>query len=229
MRTLSSLVLGLGLFAAHSQAAVVYIPGPIYAWDFGGENRFNYSEYIDMDNDGTRDFYMGSASDGAYLVALGENRVLSVPAIAPEIGRYTVAMTGGELIGASPAFGVWLGRSDYFDDFDRGAFIYGCSGRGGVGQPLVCISTIPSGVTDAYFGVEFLSGGELHYGWITVKSLLLAPDHRPLVNGWAYELQPGQAIVAAQIPEPTIPLLIAVASTVAATRRRRSIGPAVRK
>ena len=225
MKTIAVVLLAFILLATTTaHAAVVFIDRLVYDYvPCGPDLRGDTCQFVDMDGDGTRDFYFAAAiGNGAYLIPLGDNRVLSNPVIAPGgLGRYTVAMTGGELLGVTPFAGFWMGRLDYFDNTDQGSLIYACFGERGGGNPPVCISTIESGFFSTnYLGLEFWSGGGLHYGWINVYVLGLGGTHDVVINGWAYESDAGQSLAAGQVPEPGMGSLALLAGAALCRRRR---------
>lgn len=186
---------------ATAHGAVVYTTGPGWLRESvgGGE----YVQSIDMDGDGIRDFYT-SSSPQLTLIATGINRTLASRAVLPDLGRSVVQLAGGELIGGTPTFGEFIGLEDRVNQFDRGgASIYYCSGRGPIGQPLECLFSIDVTIPVSYFGVEFQRNGETHYGWISVSFPIISTEHDIVVNGWAYDTAPNQAIIAGAIPEPS--------------------------
>ena len=209
------------VLAASAAAAITYTSGPGFPNVPCDRGLFaDQCQYVDMDGDGVRDFYFGARGDGAYLIPFGSNRILSDPAIYPELGRYTVTMLGGELIGAVPTFGFWNGHLDYVNQFDNGSLIYMCNGRL-IGLPPQCVSTIPGNGSVRYMGVEFVSGGSLHFGWVSVSAALLTTSHRLRVHGWAYETTADQALPAGYVPEPSAMLTTLAALGFFLTRRRK--------
>ena len=73
---------------------------------------------------------------------------------------------------------------------------------------------------DPYLGVEFEIGGQTHYGWVEILSFDFF-FHAELVS-WAYETEPGVAIEAGAIPEPSAgALMLAGAIALLAPRRHR--------
>lgn len=204
---MKAMLITVGLaFAATAHGAVIYTGGP--AWRRETVYGEGYVQNIDFDGDGVRDFFTSTRYGQLSLVPTGNNRVLSFRATLPDLGWSTIATDGGELIGGAPSFGEFLGIADASYLFGGAAVIYQCNGRVPVGEDEYCVSTVPAGNSVHYFGAEFYSSGIRHYGWISVSIPVMGSDHLIDVNGWAYDTDPDQALIAGAIPEPSTALLI---------------------
>ncbi|MFP6897453.1 MAG: PEP-CTERM sorting domain-containing protein [Roseibacillus sp.] len=179
-------------------------------------------QYIDLDGNGTLDFFTTTAGNDASIVPTGNNRILSIVATLPDLGRGIVPLLGGEAIEMSPLTPMsWNGLADRINQFDDGgSYIYKCNGRVPIGQPPECNSLIPGGLEIRYVALELETEGEIHYGWVAISSNLTVL-HTVQVSGWAYETDPGVSIIAGAIPEPSGVLLLCLASVLGILRRSR--------
>jgi len=127
-------------------------------------------QYIDLDGDGTLDFFTTNSGNQASIVPTGNNRILSIVATLPDLGRAIVPLLGGEaieLVTLSPM--SWNGLDDRVNALDDGgAFIYFCNGRVQPGSPPECDSVIP-GLETRYVGLELEKDGNTHYGWVAIS------------------------------------------------------------
>ena len=200
------------------EGAIVFreiAPGEIF--DNTGSTLFNN---VDLDQDGNLDFFTTNAGGQASLVPTGDNKVLSVVATLPDLGRSVSAFAGGEIIGESPSPPlVWTGLSDIINQFDNGgSVLFMCNGRVPIGEPPTCDAAILLTQT-SYVGLEFQKDGETHYGWIGFAPVTLGIHHAQ-VTSWAWEDEPGKAIIAGAVPEPSSILLISLSSIVILRRKR---------
>lgn len=201
-----------------SSGAIIYrqlLPGEIL--DNTGTALVNN---IDLNGDGVFDFFTTNAGDEAVLVPVGENRIFSFVATLPDLGRSIAPLQAGREIG--PTFlgsPTWTGIADQINQFDNGgSSIYRCDGRGGIGNPADCNSSIPANEV-VYVGLELNEGGEVNYGWVEISSSLNVL-HTVRVSGFAYETQPGVSISAAAIPELDSPCFLLMSSLFILYRRR---------
>lgn len=218
------LLVALALLGLPCQGVVIYCsvaPGEFFM-NNPGEGFVNN---IDLDGDGTRDFFTSTSPNAASIIPTGSNRVLSVSALPPDLGRWISPMSGGEIIGSAPAFPtIWSGLADRVNQFDnRGAAIYFCNSRGPIGEPPDCISVIPDGNQTRFVGLEFTSNGETKYGYVSISVDVLTPLHFVNVEGWAFETTPNKPIMAGAIPEPSSALLVAAGCLMGIPRRKRRL------
>lgn len=181
-----------------------------------------YKRDIDLDGDGEPDFFTSTSPNLASIIPVGNNRVLAVSALPPNLGRWIEPLMGGEIIGETTDFSrIWSGLDDRVNQFDNGgSAIYFCNARGPIGVPPDCTSVIPDGNEIRFVGLEFESGGNTKYGYVAISVDVLTPIHLVKVNGWAYETEPNKAIFAGTIPEPST-VLFSLLGVVLALHRRR--------
>jgi hypothetical protein len=201
-----------------SSGAIIYrqlLPGEIL--DNTGTALVNN---IDLNGDGVIDFFTTNGGDEAVLVPVGENRIFSFIATLPDLGRSIAPLRDGGVIGpVSSGSPTWTGIADRINRFDDGeSSIYRCNGRGGVGNPADCNSSIPANEL-VYVGLEVNEGGEVNYGWVEISSSLNVL-HTVRVSGFAYENEPGVPIMAGAIPEPSSIFLAFVSGTMLLRRKR---------
>jgi hypothetical protein len=169
---------------------------------------------FDVDGDGNADYQFNLADTfGVSVEPLGNNRQIALPAIPPDLGSDLDPLPAGFEIGSSlaPTY-YWVGlNSPGFAGHSRISYQLDINGNvvyGGLfhGQ-------------DAYMGIEFLISGQPHYGWVHINN----PGGQAggFILDWAYETQPGAAILAGAVPEPSSWTLLAVGSFAVWFFRRR--------
>lgn len=78
-----------------------------------------------------------------------------------------------------------------------------------------------AGVSPGYAGLRLTSGSDTYYGWAAISYTLGSPN-QATVSAFAFENQPGVAITAAAVPEPsTVALLAAAGLAIGLYARRR--------
>jgi len=200
MKSIWIIILGV-LLPLCAEGAVIYrsiAPGEVTDSSEG-----LLRNHIDLDGNGTIDFFTTTAGNEAAIVPTGNNRILSIVATLPDLGRAIAPLLGGEAIGfdlISPM--SWNGLADQINQFDDGgAIIYKCNGRVQPGSPPECNSVIPA-LETRYVGLELEKDGNTHYGWVAINSELSVLQHVN-VTAWAYETDPGVSIIAGAVPEPS--------------------------
>jgi len=175
---------------------------------------------IDLNNDGVTDFFTSPAGGQVSIVPTGNNRILSVRATLPDLGRSIEALDAGYFIGGNPGSPLsWNGLDDVVNQSDNGgSLIYRCSGRVPIGQPPICSSEIERQVP-AFVGLELDIEGSTHYGWVEISSLVSTLKDIN-VHGWAYETEPDIGIQAGAIPEPSTSFLLLFCIPALLRRRR---------
>lgn len=178
---------------------------------------------IDLDRDGVVDFFTTSAGNQATIVPTGNNRVLSIVATLPDLGRSVIALTEGQVITENPSDPLsWNGLDDRVNELDSGgSVLYMCNGRVPIGQPVVCNSKLFSQGT-SYIGLEFEKEGETRYGWVAIGPQI-SVIHNTQVLSWAYETTPDMAIFSGAIPEPSSSALLLGGMLGLTLRRKRSL------
>lgn len=167
---------------------------------------------FDINSDGAVDFTFLQNGIFSSLTSTGNNRYVGFIDPTGFYSEQVVPVQAGRILGTGVSFelGGWY----------RGDEI-------GVGSGFL-LGYDTSGFmqfADAYIGVEFSADDGVHYGWIHYVGFSVAKPFAISLNGgfidsWAWESEPGKAIVAGVIPEPTIPLLFVVGSLVARRRVR---------
>ena len=203
------------------------VRGAVIVTERGGEaNLFNREPpYLtdatfDLNRDGVPDFRFA----GDFLVAVvhgfNGNRLVSMLSAPPDLGADVLPVQAGAVLGLNTLLeaGDWLGHAD------NGGYWFG----------LFLLQ-----YEDAYIGVEFQAADGVHYGWIqytgygvpqfpaydengNFQGFYLNWDHPGgMINSWAWETEPGKAIVAGVVPEPSAALLSLSAAVFSLLRRRR--------
>jgi hypothetical protein len=180
--------------AASAAVVAVSLPAPIEVWtDF-----LNSSFSLDIDQNGSADFTFLATFNGASIRTERANRVTIEVDPPPDLGGPLTAFQPGALIGADIAFPLEFRSADHFGD-------------GFVGEDellgisiVICFdscSYTPFAAGRAYTGFEFERNGLKHYGYFDMSG---APNVRGVtLYGWGWETEPGMAIVAGAIPEPS--------------------------
>ena len=193
---------GLACAATAAPAAVVAVSFPIaeqITTDFA-ENYFPK----DIDGDGSIDFTLSGSYTGAFIRTERANRVVLLRDPPPDLGGPLAAFSGGALIGVDSLNAPF--------EFFSGDFPYGFGGdnyvaegeEGGYLAIVICYdfcSYTPFAAGRAYAGFEFERNGLKHYGYLDLSG---APNAKGVqLYGWAWETEPGRAIAAGAIPEPS--------------------------
>ncbi len=87
------------------------------------------------------------------------------------------------------------------------------------------LTSLPSNLTDAYFGVRSLAGSNPHYGWVKLSTGADIGGNGPVsvtIHSAAIETTPNVGItIPSAVPEPSSVLLLGLAAGAGAFRRRR--------
>jgi hypothetical protein len=202
---------GASLAAAEARAGLVHTDlGPTGVSISGMEFEPGLF-FLDVNDDGTDDFRLAHtfarsvsalySTSGAGIGALQLNQVF---------GSYSFDLSGdvpraflyGEVISSGLPVAskgdLFINIGDRFP-FQAGKFLQAPLGR-------------------AFLGLQFEIDGQKHLGWADVRARLGPVT----IFGYAYETEPGKAIVAGAVPEPpSLVLLAAGAAGLAALRRKR--------
>ncbi len=246
---LTNLILALLLQASGFAAIVLHVPdpsvGPLGQWN-AALNLDSPPFFVDLNVDGTSDLRFNRDFVGAELLPTGSNRIIAVTATATDgsgtLGGAVSPVEAGSILGGAPE--VLAGGWQSAADIAGSPFILGVvfAGRPDFTDPAVIARLkhdfVGMQLSDAYIGVEFQAEDGVHYGWVRytgfpfVKIPAFDLDGQPmgffdnfntpggLISAWAYETEPGKAIIAGAVPEPGTSLLLAIAS-LALLRRKR--------
>ncbi len=192
-------------------------PDPNFPWDAqglrllsGGEPR-TYN--MDMNGDGITEFTFSSANfslGGFSIIGSGQNAVIAIGAVPPDLGGYVVPLQAGvEVRAAWPGPGEWVAPVN--------------TGGTTVGLGFTACSTIGclglfTGLESGYAGLQFQLDGQTHYGWARVGAPL-AGFNGGWIYEYAYQTQPDTPILTGAVPEPTSLWLLAAAGLAGAVIR----------
>lgn len=211
MKTFAFSTVAFSLLLLDAPAAIVYTEGFGNKHGDGWPDRGSYVQDIDLDGDGAYDYYFRGGARDFLFVPVRDSRILTVMAIPPDLGSYTVGFEAGAMIGSSPIQTEWWGTADAISEYQYGPVV----------MTMVTgytYSTIPADEV-RYFGLELHREDGVHYGWIAVETKLIHNNWLD-VKGWAYESEPGKPILAGVIPEPSSLLLLAGGTVALAFGRR---------
>lgn len=168
---------------------------------------------FDVNSDGLPDFLFRGGAFTTVILSVGDNRYAAELANPPNAGATVVPIVAGSLLGQdSTTFrGDWLSHTD---------------NRGSSGSGLQLLR-----MEDAYIGVEFMIEDDLHYGWIQYRGYrhpdsVVGGFRIPVntlggfIDSWAYETEPGKAIRAGAVPEPSSLVLTFMGIAILIRRRR---------
>jgi len=180
--------------AANAAVVAVSLPAPM-------EIRTDFFEAyfpIDVDHDNQNDFAFSAGASGTSVRTLRYNRVAITVDPPPDLAGPLAAFTLGAIIGADIALPLAFYSADFTGDqfVEEGEFL---------AIPIVqCFdfcSYTPFAGGRAYAGFEFERNGQKHYGYFDLSG---APNSKDIIlYGWGWETEPGRAIAAGAIPEPS--------------------------
>ncbi len=184
---------------------------PVYSPGGGGP----YSTLpIDLNHDGTEEFRAvatGTVTWGFQMEGADLNAVWSRPTGGSDFGAWVVPHSLGITIGPSlPVGDEWtLTYSDAFGI--NGPTLSAYSSAGALG--LFVDHT-------AFAGLQFRIGADLHYGWIRIQEIP-ALAGGGIVYEYAYDIRPGQPILAGAVPEPSACALLITGGLLATWLRKK--------
>lgn len=216
MKAFSAILSGWMLASAATNVAVIVnvLPLPIEISNFS-ENVVLYFPY-DMDGNGTTDFTFTTTYSDVGLRTELVNRLVIRLDPPPNIGGPVASLGVGYPIGINlSGTNVAWSSSDFIDGFVSPGKI--------VATGIIQVSF--SGHNTQFsersaIGVEFHAEDGVHYGYFDVSPFSrVAP--RITLHGWAWETVPGKAIVAAQVPEASTSILVAITLCTLLAKRTR--------
>jgi hypothetical protein len=168
----------LSAFAASSQ--IIYTEVDL-TFDSSATDLADREYYVDLDGDGTNDFWFNAYNNGT------GGYFLFFDNLNPSVNGIVGATSSGYLYPTNIPQGDFIGSSIAFNT----SFSYGSLNfAGGYGNFI--------GVTDAYIGVRFSDGTDNFYGWIRVD---VSSDAQTwTVKDFAYNSTPDTRIEAGQLP-----------------------------
>lgn len=188
------------LFSVHGQGSIVYVNPPDHQMLTTGGLTLLYD--VDLDGNGTVDFTFRADRSFHIYSEIG-NRSLGIPQGGLDFGSFSVPLSFGYVIGPETSDPIaW--QSSFQPGFPPGEWIgqtlHSGSDLGTLGywQPQMT----------AYLGVEFGIEGQTHYGWIQLTTPFFSGVNGGTILDWAYNANPGQPILAGQVPEPSTWALI---------------------
>ncbi|MFT6240906.1 MAG: hypothetical protein ACJAQT_002999 [Akkermansiaceae bacterium] len=177
---------------------------------------------LDIDQNGSTDFQLGGViSFGSLIRPERSNKLLVAPATPPNLGGSLFPLQDNTMIGLTESpIGLIFISTDLTDGFvapeDEGFFLtlVGCFAPTGCSGPFY--TALGDDPLRAFIGFEFEIEGEVHYGYLDIGS------SGAILNGWAYESEPGKAITTSFVPEPSFAMMAFLGMTSLLLRRRRS-------
>jgi hypothetical protein len=197
--------------------AIIYTDIP----DFELQTLSGIREFeIDLNRDNTTDFVFRSDRDGFSgfsIIPQGSNRVFTEPNRPPDLGTLAQRFDTDEIIHRSilSEMVILTSREEVISpigNFDFGPTLGACGSFGG---NLACVGNYIR--QTGFVGVEFSIEGETHYGYIEAIS---GQANGGILYSWAYESEPGKAILAGTIPEPSTSLYSLMGIMITIRRKR---------
>jgi len=178
---------------------------------------------IDIDGNGSVDVqFTGAGFLGSSVRTERANRVVVQPATPPNLGGLPFPLADNTMIGPSSLPpGVALISTDVRDGFSAP------DETGNFADLVLCLNTGCSGLfytpfetRRSFLGVEFEADGGIHYGYFDIT--MNPRSTGGIINGWAYESEPGVAITTTFVPEPGSSAMLALSGLLIVRRRRET-------
>jgi hypothetical protein len=204
--------------AAH--AAVIFVqPLKRIALNSGNPATLDYN--IDLNGDGIFDLQHDSSGSSSYLRTWNGTRLLGLRQPYQNVSWYEslpYPLTSGVSIDEDspalfPQYGALSGWQSHPVGVPGAASLHVRYNIGSSGSFL--------GIR-GYLGIEFFIAGQIHYGWMDLDNYQW---NQTEIRGWAYETEPGKAILAGAIPEPSALLFACVTLGSCLFVRRRRVAP----
>lgn len=197
--------------AATAAVVITALPAPLLLYD---DLLGSYASY-DIDGNGSTDFTFGYSFSYVGLRTERTNRLVIVPSPPPNIGGYVADIQPPFWITAnlgSPDF-AWISSDPSGNYVSPGEIAF------------ASIVQVLSTGTFSHFsgrgaiGIEFESELGTHYGYFDIEAY---PGYSGAwIYGWAYETQPRVPIMAGQVPEPSVCVLLSIGLASLIARRHR--------
>ncbi len=198
MRTTTALAIGV-LITAPLQGAV--ISTDIEDIPFFSVGDF-LSQTIDIDFNGSTDVLFRNFGDELAAFSTSSSRIAGISAVPPNQNSFAAAFIVGASIG--PSFvSLYNWNTGY-------SGLVSCRDIGCLGL---------WGSKEAYLGVEFQIVNNTHYGWVLVDTPF--DFGGGYIKSFAYETEPGKAIIAGAVPEPSYSILFVMGILTLLVKRRR--------
>lgn len=185
--------LGGGIAAAQGTIRYVQPAEPIYATQGRFQMNWGLRVPLDLDGDGLAEYEFSGDLLSVSVQGRGDNHQLALLAIPPDLGSYLYPLGAGTAIGPTPPSGLhWVDYTTPRHPVPGQSGVSAYSFNGGSG-PFFGVM--------AYMGVYFELADGMHYGWVRID----APSYEAggVILDWAYEMRPGEAILAGAVPEPS--------------------------
>ena len=207
-------------------AIIVFGPGdPNYIID-GTIYRFKGAPApfdFDFDQNGSTDLTISGNGRSGFTFAMfvtqhGRNQVWSLAGGVAgfDFGSHAWSLAAGSTVG--PSLNHDFPRIGWHNDDDTRASSVLMESE--AGSP-VSGTFFPKYLFEKkYLGFRFERDGALHYGWMAL-SAYANYGTEVFAYSWAYESEPDTPLIVGQIPEPSVPALLAGAVCAAGIRRRR--------
>jgi len=223
---INSVILSVGLASSCLEGAIVIFtpPEPIPFYREEDAPTGEVITPVDIDQNGSTDFQLaGVINFGDLIRPERSNKLLVRPATPPDLGGSLFPLQDNTMIGLTESpIGLAFISTDLTDGFvapeEEGMFLtlIGCLAPTGCGGPFYV--DVRGDPQRSFIGFEFEIEGKDHYGYFDISRFPGASG--VLLNGWAYESEPGMAITTTFIPEPTSLLLVIFGLPVLLRRRR---------
>ncbi len=200
--------------AAHAAVMVTTLPAPLeIREEFSGRY-----DQVDVDNDGAIDFTFGSEFSFVGLRTEKSNRAIITLDPLPNIGGPPYQISPGSIIGVTlPSSGsvypIWA-SSDSLEGFvSPGENLF-----------MGIVQVLSTGSNSSFngrgaIGIEFHAADGIHYGYIDISA---GRGYAGITfYGWAWETEPGKAILAGQVPEPSYSILFVMSLFTLLAKRKR--------
>ena len=197
--------------AATAAVVITALPTPQLLYD---DLLGSYAPY-DIDGNGSTDFTFGFGPSGIGLRTERANRLIYVPDPPPDLG--------GGVASLEPQFFIQSTLSVSGFDWRSSDLLgeYVSPGEFAFASIVIVLST----GTSSHFsgrgdiGIAFESDLGTHYGYFDIDA---GPGYAGIVlYGWAYETQTGVPIMAGQVPEPSLSVLLSIGLATLIARRNR--------